>query len=166
MWRVVPIQVDELNQRLFQACWKNDYEALEQLLQQGASPNAVTARGSTPLTIAVREGNCRAVCLLLKRGAHVDARGSFGLTPLILSCILGTYELAHLLLGKGADVNAKDGRGNTALWWAIHTGHRRLSGLLISRGAAALRFQPVGLDKTRTHRSFERMLCPMGHLSE
>ena len=84
------------------------------LLAAGASPNAASRNGDTPLHMA-RGSSTTArkslVQLLLEEGADVNTRGHNGRTPLFGA---GSEAEIELLLAAGADVHARDSTGQTA----------------------------------------------------
>jgi FOG: Ankyrin repeat len=90
------------------------------LLKHGADPNAVNARGETPLHIAARgdehtigSGNYAVVSILVKHGADVNARDKDGNTPLHYAVARCAFATASLLLKHGADPNARNNEGKT-----------------------------------------------------
>ncbi|KAF5870500.1 putative ankyrin repeat protein [Botrytis fragariae] len=68
----------------------------------------------TPLAIAIRSKNLRAMYALLISGANIGARLSHRQTYLHLACCLGNEEAVWALLSAGADTSHKDDYGNTA----------------------------------------------------
>src|SRR5579863_8721113 len=79
------------------------------LVERGASVNARSKQGRTPLIIAAaQDGNSETVKLLLEKGADVSARTQGQNTPLHEAAEANDTEMLRLLLGKGADANAKN----------------------------------------------------------
>lgn len=87
--------------------------------------------GSTPLGLAVRAYQVKAVELLLQRGADVNGRSSSGTTPLLQAVYhRAPPEIVQLLLDAGADVEIRErcdtgcsgeisgSQGLTAVEWA------------------------------------------------
>ncbi|KAF7891212.1 uncharacterized protein EAF02_001537 [Botrytis sinoallii] len=68
----------------------------------------------TPLAIAIRSKNLRAMYALLISGANIEALLSHRQTYLLLACHLGNEEAVWALLSAGADTSHKDDYGNTA----------------------------------------------------
>lgn len=78
-------------------------DIIQPLLAKGADPNAHSAMpDSTPLLIAVQNGNTVAVERLLQGGARADEAGEKGLTPLKLAVNASRADLMNLLLAAGA----------------------------------------------------------------
>jgi ankyrin repeat protein len=88
-------------------------EAVELLLQRGASVQAQDTDGRTALFYAGPE----TAALLLEAGADVDARDHQGATPLLSERWF--VEVAQVLLDHGADVRARDHREETALLYRL-----------------------------------------------
>ncbi|MBA3954492.1 ankyrin repeat domain-containing protein [Candidatus Dependentiae bacterium] len=89
----------DLDSQLLKAVQLGTREQIEQLLQAGANPNAVTYRGYTPLHWAANRGLTDMAQLLLDKGANVNATDHrFGYTPLHIAASSGYTELAQLLL--------------------------------------------------------------------
>ena len=105
---------DALIQRL-----PDTLEALEELLEQGASPagGGLLARmlahlGNAPEGAALTEA-------LLTRGADAYGAGDDGRTPLSLAAAAGWQAALDALLARGADPNARDARARTPLHHAL-----------------------------------------------
>jgi len=95
---------------------------LRYLIAHGADVNAAPPNGTTPLMIAVQNGNLEGAAALLEHGAHVNAHSDMGDTPLSDAASEGDPRLVGLLLDHGANVNGyKDGdvNGETPLMRAI-----------------------------------------------
>lgn len=87
-------------------------DAVRALLEGGASVDARTSRGDTPLHCAARAAQGEVVSLLLASGADPDARDNRGATPLHLLAQsdepVARVEAAATALSRGgADVNAQ-----------------------------------------------------------
>lgn len=72
-------QIKEI--QLFQAVNKQDHDLVKQLLEQGASVNAVDNEGSTPLFHAIRLNNAAITELLLQNGSDVLHANNFNGYP-------------------------------------------------------------------------------------
>lgn len=81
---------------------RGHYDALQVLLQAGASPNAQTKLG-TPIYAAVKSGSLDMVRLLIKQGAEYKSlKGGF--SPLYVACIEGRLQILRYLVSMGADI--------------------------------------------------------------
>src|SRR6266536_4403750 len=109
---------------------------LREALDQGASPNARDASGSTPLMHAAVYGDRACLGLLLERGADANATNAAGATALMRAAF--DHEKVRLLVERGAEVNAHSALGNTALMLAARpwNSHRAVE-LLLAHGAEA-----------------------------
>jgi ankyrin repeat protein len=85
-------------------------------LIKGASLEAVSKKGMTPLHIASLLGNDEVVQILLNVGANFEARAecvTSSDTPLHVACQHGYLAVVKLLVENGADLDAKNGDGYT-----------------------------------------------------
>ena len=114
------------------AAWRGHTTALQWMLQQGTSTEAVSdnAMGATAAHLAVCGGHFETLHFLLEHGACVDARDKQQCTPLIVASQYGEIMCAHLLLRHGADAQAVDENGDTALHWVAYKGHYEFVRLL------------------------------------
>ncbi|KAL7266669.1 hypothetical protein RUND412_010779 [Rhizina undulata] len=99
---------------------------------RGVDLNAGDNHRSTPLHIAVREGNEDVVQLLLgQEGVHLNAKDKTGITPLRVAVDRGNEAVFQLLLQQeGVDVHAEDDNGYTPLDAAARQGFLRFVKLL------------------------------------
>ncbi len=90
-------------------------------LEQGADINARNENGSTPLLLAVSNGNVNIAELLITQGADINARNSDGNTPLRLALDSQNidWSIVESLIEKGADINTQNSDGNTPLRLAL-----------------------------------------------
>lgn len=87
---------------------------IDALLNNGADPQAATARGQTPLHIAVQDRQVTAIRALLKQDkTDVNAIDSNGRTALHLAAQQGNTLIVDLLLSARADTALRDLAGNT-----------------------------------------------------
>jgi excisionase family DNA binding protein len=103
---------------LLHAAQEGDVRSIGALLADGASVNARTSDGWTPLMVAVINGHQEAARYLLAGGADVDAKNEKGWAALRFAVSMGDTEAVRLLLEAGAEPDAPDGDGNTALMQA------------------------------------------------
>lgn len=109
---------EDTNWQLFEAIDEGDTERAKQLLDSGATVNALDSLNYTALMIACKKKNRAMADLLLKRGAAVNYSNKWELTAMMIVAREGNEELFHLLLQHDADVMKKDWRGWTAIHWA------------------------------------------------
>jgi ankyrin repeat protein len=124
-----------------------DYTWLSFLLGKGARPDAQTAQGVTPLSLAAQLGWLEGAELLLGRGASVDLGNGRGETPLILAVQQRDLPMVRLLLSKGANPKKTDNAaGYSALDYATRDGARSASILKLLAAPAAAK-KPVAGPK-------------------
>jgi ankyrin repeat protein len=128
---------------LLRAVDRDDIEAVQRLLSEGADVNEKNDSGWSALALAARNSNAKTVSLLLSKGADINAKTpsipggikeppSGGYNPLHLTSKIG---VAKLLLEKGTYVNARDNFGATPLMHAVWDGHSKLLRFLLQKGA-------------------------------
>jgi uncharacterized protein len=120
-------------------------DAVNELLENGADPDAVDKDGSTALIGAACDcaiidmpDTYESMKLLLKKHANPNAKNEAGTTALMAAVTWSRTANMKLLLDYGANVDAKDNVGNTALMVAASGGAIDLTPaakLLIERGA-------------------------------
>ncbi len=98
-------------------------ETVEALLDCMADPNAVDAKGQTPLFSYSILDNPSAVKLLCSRGANPMHRNHTGMTPLHALFEVSNERRSAIILVKKfkADVDSMDNKGMTPLMLAAHT---------------------------------------------
>ena len=96
----------------------------------------VTAQSSgksTPLHLALKDGNVDSAQLLVERCADVNSQDYSKATPLHLRC--RHVGFARVLIEHGADVNSQDNSESTPLHLALTDGHVGLAQVLVEYGA-------------------------------
>jgi len=111
-------------------------QAMQKLLDGGATTVERDLRGETPLHKAVRRGHTDTVCLLIEGGAEADSPDEYGMTSLHWTAINGRSDVAQMLLDSGAEVNNREyaNGGLTPLAMSSLMGYDDLTELLSSRG--------------------------------
>jgi ankyrin repeat protein len=121
---------------LHDAARAGDLEKVRALIDQGATIDAQSERGETPLILAILAGHIDVVELLILHGADVMARNERGLTPLHAAAYSGSAELARLLLEHGSALeDTANVSGATPLMLAAEENRIAVAELLIHRGA-------------------------------
>ncbi|XP_045885733.1 ankyrin repeat and protein kinase domain-containing protein 1 [Micropterus dolomieu] len=110
-----------------------DAESVERVLSLGAEVNCMTARGYTPLIIAVLHRLHDIISLLLEHGAVTTQGDEDQWTPLHFAAQNGDDKTARLLLDKGAVADAREKAGWMPLHLACQNGHETVVRLLLSR---------------------------------
>ncbi|TPG06480.1 hypothetical protein EAH75_17735 [Rhodanobacter glycinis] len=129
-----------LGRRLFDALLQqlpNSTEALDDLLQAGASP---AGAGLLAQALSRLSGVAQAAALplnLLERGADPFGPDARERTPLHLAVVNAQSELLQVLLARGCDPNTRDRDGRTPLFAALEHGAQALPLVraLIAHGA-------------------------------
>ncbi|TDH14926.1 hypothetical protein EPR50_G00025900 [Perca flavescens] len=110
-----------------------DVESVEHVLRLGAEVNCMTARGYTPLIIAVVHRLYDIISLLLEHGAAAAQGDEDQWTALHFAAQNGDDRTVRLLLDKGAVADAREKTGWMALHLACQNGHETVVRLLLSR---------------------------------
>ncbi len=151
-----------INEALWTAAEKGQYEAAEELLKVGGDPNYKVRGEATPLLAAWKNNNREIFKLLLTKesrdralqiavwqkksdmaeeiieaGANVNAVDkNSGCTVLMYAAMGDDSRAISKLLDRGAKLNATDRLGRTALMWALTSGlEGEAADRLIDRGA-------------------------------
>ena len=113
----------------------HDENKVRVLLDHGASVNAKTIDGRTPVYQAASMADAVPILsLLLDKGANANVKTLTGMTPLMAACRTN-IEAARLLIARKADVNARNAANGTALMAAAQTGKPEIVRLLLEKGA-------------------------------
>ena len=117
---------------LWSASSNGETQEVLQLLKDGVD---IEERGgptlSTPLFIAVCQGQEGVVRVLLKHGADPSAQDCYGWTPLHRAANRGREGVVRALLEYGADMSAESDGGETASQHAADWGHNAVVELLL-----------------------------------
>ena len=108
----------------------------ELLIREGADVNLPLDDRTTPLCLAVYNGNIDLVKLLLQApGIQINQAGLENTSPLYYAADRGHEEIVELLLNNEADPNIPDASGMVALQVACLNGYERVVELLLDKGA-------------------------------
>lgn len=107
-----------------------DFGKLRMILVRNCDLEARNIQYFTPLAIAIRSKNIRAVYALLMAGADIEARYNDGQICLHLACGLGNKKAVNALLRLHVNVLVRDNRGYTARNLAVLTGRSDIINLL------------------------------------
>jgi len=118
-----------------EAARKQDWMAVQAMIQQKGDLNAASTEGSTALHFAVGAGQATVVQALLAAGADISKRNLAGVSPLHLAVLDGETAITKLLLAKGADARIKDEASETLLMLAARHGDGEMATALIGAGA-------------------------------
>jgi len=134
--RPLPEQQKSLDAALAAALDSEDIAKADQLLAQGADPNATDKFGRSAVVNAAGRGRARMVALLLERGVDADARDDEGHTALAWAAINGYSDIVQSLLAAGSMADIRDNEGLTPLMRAAWNGHPEIVRTLLQAGAA------------------------------
>lgn len=111
-------------------------QTMQILLSNGANINLCAKNGLSPLFVACKNGNNRAVKFLLKKGAAINYQcAKYRKTPLYISCHENHKDTAQLLLDHGANVDLCTQNGVSLLYNACQDGHDNFVKFLVKSGA-------------------------------
>ena len=135
------------NDALLVAALRQNTEAVDVLLANGADPNVADARGVSPLLVAAALGDVTTATSLVGRGANVNGADVDGRTPLMLassSPVRVDPRFIALLLENNASAAKRDRAGRTALMYAAWGGDPEAVGQIVradleSVGAACVK---------------------------
>ncbi|KAM9734146.1 ankyrin repeat and protein kinase domain-containing protein 1 [Menidia menidia] len=121
------------NSLLHHTVASGDSESVKHVLSLGAEVNCTTARGHTPVGIAVLKRFPDIMLLLLEHGADATLGDEDRWTPIHFAAQNGDERSVRLLLDKGAAADAREKDGWTPLHLACQNGHETVVRLLLSR---------------------------------
>jgi ankyrin repeat protein len=154
---------------LFEACAAGEFDRVERLIASGASINAFSPDGWTPLHLAAFFGHAATAELLLAHAADVAARSrnASGNTPLHAALAGNRVLVAGLLVGGGADVNAEDAARWRPLHLAAAANNIEAIQALVAQGADvhvtnAEGMTPLAVAQQRNHREAVALLQRYG----
>jgi len=128
-------QSPRYSSELLNAVEVNDFDKLNELIEQGTDINVPLLRDGTALMIAIKNNNADMAQALIARGADVEQASQGDGNPLIIAAQRGYLDMARLLLDQGANVNAMVEGDESPLIRASWAGHLAMVQLLVSEGA-------------------------------
>jgi ankyrin repeat protein len=156
------------NTPLIVAATYGETDAVGELLENGANPEAVDRFGNTALMSAAcicaiidMPDTYESMKLLLEKHANPNAKNEVGRTALMDAVSWSRTDNMKLLLDHGAIIDARDNDGNTALMMAAAGGAIDLTPaarLLVERGA--------DIKIRNKHGETARMIAKRGHLGD
>jgi ankyrin repeat protein len=108
---------------------------IERLLEEGADPNALDARGMSALQWASTGGMSKVALLLVRRGADPAKNGGGWEGPFSTAIANNDTALVQAILSAGAHPNQQFGTGNTPLTEAIMFESDDVLAVLLASGA-------------------------------
>jgi ankyrin repeat protein len=121
-----------------QAVLESNAQCTAMLIAGGATIDARSSDGLTPLIMAAAGENLDLFTLLLDAGSDIEAQTKLrGVRPLMAAAMSGNVEMVALLLDRGADVGAVDQSGYTASMLAQMSGQSAAHAILLEREEAA-----------------------------
>ncbi|XP_042270425.1 ankyrin repeat and protein kinase domain-containing protein 1 [Thunnus maccoyii] len=138
-----------------------DAESVKHVMSLGAEVNCTTARGYTPLIIAVLHRLHDIIPLLLEHGADATQGDEDQWTALHFAAQNGDDRTVRLLLDKGAVADAREKAGWMPLHLACQNGHETVVRLLLSR----LSGEAVGEREKVQGRTPLHLASAYGHLN-
>ncbi|KAM8905288.1 ankyrin repeat and protein kinase domain-containing protein 1 isoform 2-T2 [Spinachia spinachia] len=146
-----------------------DAESVEHVLSLGAEVNYTTARGYTPLFIAVLHRLQDIILLLLEHGASTTQVDEDHWTVLHFAAQSGDDRVVRFLLAKGAVPHAREKKGWMPLHLACQNGHDTVVRVLLSRLSEELAGQgeaqgrrPLHLASAYGHSHIAKLLLSWG----
>ena len=111
------LQRNEMEGNVAIAAWKEDWEEVRRLVEQGGNVNVVCdpLYRRTALHSAAFNGNSDICSLLLSRGANVSQTDENGDTPLHVAAYDHLVDICQLLVDHKADVTSVNNEGQTPL---------------------------------------------------
>ena len=114
---------EDVDLELIEAAGQGDLEAVQRLLQQGASVDAQDEFGRTALVAAAYSNHLDVVDALIAAGADVNTKDDTQQSAYLISTSEGYVELLQRTLQAGADVHSLDSYNGTGLIRAADRGH-------------------------------------------
>jgi ankyrin repeat protein len=119
--------------RLYLAAGKGELETVQQLLAEGANPNARNRFGQSALANAASRNQVEVVKALLAKGADVNAPQQSP-SNFALWYALSRPDVAKVLLDAGANIHIRNKYEETPFSQAVSGGHQEVVRMLLDRG--------------------------------
>jgi len=116
-------------------CDTSNATMLLKLFPELVNERGPSARGKTPLCVAVYHNCKELVDFLLAKGADVNITSDDGETPLHDAALYADTGIIETLTQHKANVDARDNRGSTPLMYAVQRGRLDSVALLLTSGA-------------------------------
>lgn len=115
---------------------KNQVQAVNALLEAGASPNARSNDGnSSPFIAAAQAENMLLMITLLHKGAEVNPQSPFARQPLMAAIDSESVKAIKFLVAHGAALKKHDDSGNAPLHAALAANKLKAAAALLESGA-------------------------------
>lgn len=118
---------------LFYAVKSQSYRVIHVLLKT-LDVNHCNYKNETPLLVAARIGDIKAITILLDHGADIRRSNDLRQTSLMLAAQKGDEACVQLLIERNASLNALDAMGENALFYAIRGRNKQVLETLIASG--------------------------------
>ena len=124
--------------QLHAACFENNMQKVQILVENNADVNHVSSIGYTALLIACKHKNMGMVKYLLEHGAGqtINNVSVEGFSSLTVACAMGSVDLTEILLDNGADPNIRAARNRTAYHAAVISNNSAVLQYLLARSSA------------------------------
>ena len=120
---------------LIEAAKSADWQAVQDLLDQGTDVNAAALDGATALQWASYWDDVETAKMLIRAGADVNAVNDLGAGPLWIASLNASPEMVRTLLEAGADPNAPLLAGEAPIMTAARSGNPEVVERLLEAGA-------------------------------
>ena len=134
---VIPVitEAQTANEFLLQASENGDVDSVLKALQIGATVDAQSEEGVTPLMYASQNGHLDVCRVLIFNGADINHFSAFHFSPLLGAVKMNRQDIADTLIHYGAFINAKDIDSVSSLHYAVAYGYYIMADMLLFYGA-------------------------------
>ncbi|MCG3086363.1 ankyrin repeat domain-containing protein [Sporosarcina cyprini] len=112
-----------MENRLITAAAEGDIETVIELLEEGATINAIDHQGNTAVMVATQKNNVDLVKTLIEHGADINIRNHNLDNVLLYAGAAGYLEIVQLAVQAGADTTLTNRYGGIAIIPASERGH-------------------------------------------